>query len=52
MPEAVRDEAIPSKEEFCSDETHPVKWSECNVSYVLYYDNEAEPALTSGARLL
>src|SRR5258708_64062 len=44
--EAVRDDAIPSKHGLCRDESHPVKCSECNVRYVLHYDNEAEPALT------
>ena len=44
--EAVRDDAIPSKQGLCRDESHRVKCSECNVSYFLYYDYEAEPALT------
>ncbi len=44
--EAVRDDAIPSKQGLCCDESHPVKCSECNVRYVLHYDHEAETALT------
>lgn len=44
--EAVRDEAIPSKQGLLRDESHPVKCSECNVAYLLHYDDEAETALT------
>jgi hypothetical protein len=44
--EAVRDDAIPSEQGLFCDESHPVKCSECNIKYVLYYDNEAESALT------
>ncbi len=44
--EAVRDDATPSKEGLFRDESHPVKCSECDVNYVLHYDNEAEAALT------
>ena len=44
--EAVRDDAAPSKEGLFRDESHPVKCSECDVNYVLHYDNEAEAALT------
>src|SRR4051794_6572305 len=44
--EAVRDDAIPSKEGLFFDESHLVKCSECNVKYVLHYDSEAEAALT------
>jgi len=44
--EAVRDDATPSKEGLFRDESHPVKCPECDVSYVLHYDNEAEAALT------
>ena len=28
------------------DESHPVKCSECDVNYVLHYDDEAEVSLT------
>jgi len=44
--EAVRDDAIPSKEGLFSDESHPVNCSECDVRYVLHYDSDAEAALT------
>jgi hypothetical protein len=44
--EAVRDDAIPSKQGLCRDESHRVKCSECNVEYVLHYDGQAEAALT------
>jgi hypothetical protein len=44
--EAVRDDATPSKEGLFGDESHAVKCSECDVNYVLHYDNEAEAALT------
>ena len=44
--EAVRDDATPSKEGLFRDESHPVKCSECDVNYVLHYDDEAEVALT------
>jgi len=44
--EAVRDDAIPSKRALLGDENHPVKCSECNVAYLLRYDDEAEAALT------
>ncbi len=44
--EAVRDEALPSKQGLFCDESHPVKCSECNVAYLLHYDDEAEAALT------
>jgi hypothetical protein len=44
--EAVRDDAIPSKQGLFSDESHRVNCSECNVKYVLHYDGEAEAALT------
>jgi hypothetical protein len=44
--EAVRDDATPPKEGLSHDESHPVKCSECDVNYVLHYDNEAEAALT------
>jgi len=44
--EAVRDDAIPSKQGLFCDQSHPVKCSECNVAYLLHYDDEAEAALT------
>lgn len=44
--EAVRDDAIPSKQGLFRDESHPVKCSECNVGYLLHYDAEAEAVLT------
>ena len=44
--EAVREEAIPSKQGLLRDESHPIKCSECNVVYLLHYDDEAEAALT------
>ncbi len=44
--EAVREDAIPSKQGLFCDESRPVKCSECNIKYVLHYDNEAEPVLT------
>jgi hypothetical protein len=44
--EAVRDAAIPSKQGLLRDESHPVKCSECNVSYLLHYDDDAEAAHT------
>src|SRR3954462_829089 len=44
--EAVRDEAIPSKQGLRRDESHPVQCSECNVEYVLHYDSETEAVLT------
>ena len=44
--EAVRSDAIPSKRGLLCDESHPVKCSECNVAYLLHYDDEAEAALT------
>ena len=44
--EAVRDDAIPSKQGLFRDESHPVKCSECNVAYLLHYDNEAEALFT------
>jgi hypothetical protein len=44
--EAVRDDAIPSKQGLFRDGSHPVKCSECNVAYLLHYDDEAEAALT------
>jgi hypothetical protein len=44
--EAVRDDAIPSKQGLFRDESHPVKCSECTVVYLLHYDGEAEAALT------
>jgi len=44
--EAVRDGAIPSKQGLLFDESHPVKCSECNVAYLLHYDDEAEAVFT------
>jgi hypothetical protein len=44
--EAVRDDTTPSKEGLFCDESHPVKCSQCDVNYVLHYDNEAEATLT------
>ena len=44
--EAVREDAIPSRQGLCCDESHLVKCSECNIRYVLHYDDEAESALT------
>jgi hypothetical protein len=44
--EAVRDDAVPSKQGLLRDESHPVKCLECNVAYLLHYDDEAEAALT------
>lgn len=44
--EAVRDDATPSKQGLLADESHPVKYSECNVAYLLYYDDEAEAVFT------
>ena len=44
--EAVRGDATPSKEGRFRDESHPVKCSECDVNYVLHYDNETEVSLT------
>jgi hypothetical protein len=44
--EAVRDDALPSKQGPCRDESHLVKCSECDVNYVLHYDGQAEAALT------
>jgi len=44
--EAVRDDAIPSKQGLFRDEGHPVKCSECDVEYVLHYDGEAETSVT------
>jgi hypothetical protein len=44
--EAVRDDAIPSKQGLLFDESHPVKCSECDVAYLLHYDDEAEAVFT------
>jgi hypothetical protein len=44
--EAVRDDASPSKEGLHFDESHPVKCSECDVAYLLHYDDEAEVVFT------
>jgi hypothetical protein len=44
--EAVRDDASPSRQGLLFDESHPVKCSECNVSYLLHYDDEAETVFT------
>ena len=44
--EAVREDASPSKQGLLFDETHPVKCSECDVAYLLHYDDEAEAVFT------
>lgn len=44
--EAVRDDAVPSKQWLLFDENHPVKCSECDVAYLLHYDDEAEAVFT------
>jgi hypothetical protein len=44
--EAVRDDAIPSRQGLYRDESRLVKCSECNVAYFLHYDDEAEASLT------
>jgi hypothetical protein len=44
--EAVRDDAIPSKQGLLLDENHIVKCSECDVVYLLHYDDEAEAVFT------
>jgi hypothetical protein len=44
--EAVRDDAIPSRQGLRRDEGHPPKCSECDVRYVLHHDAEAEAVLT------
>lgn len=44
--EAVRHDAIPSKQGLLFDESHPVKCAECNVKYYLHYDSEAESSFT------
>jgi hypothetical protein len=44
--EAVRADAIPSKQGLLRDESHGIKCSECNVDYRLHYDDEADVKLT------
>jgi len=47
--EAVRDDAIPSKQGLLRDESHPVNCSECNVAYLLHDDDEAKEISLSAA---
>jgi hypothetical protein len=44
--EAVRHDAMPSKQGLIQDEDHPVRCAECNVKYHLHYDSEAEASAT------
>jgi len=44
--EAVRHNAIPSKQGLFLDESRPVRCAECNISYILHYDDEAEAKVT------
>ena len=44
--EAVRDDATPSKPGLRVDPSHCVKCSECDVAYLLHYDEEAESLFT------
>jgi len=44
--EAVRYDAVPSKQGLIRDESHPVTCSECPVRYDLHYDREAEASAT------
>ena len=44
--EAVRDDATPSKLGLRIDQSHSVKCSECDVAYLLHYDDEAEALFT------
>jgi hypothetical protein len=43
---AVRNHAIPSKQGLLFDQSHPAKCSECNLAYLLHYDEEAEVVFT------
>ena len=44
--EAVRHDATPSKPGLMVDQSHCVKCSECDVAYLLHYDDEAEALFT------
>src|ERR1700686_1956026 len=44
--EAVRHDAMPSKQGLIQDEKHPVRCAECDVEYHLHYDSEAEASAT------
>lgn len=44
--EAVRHDAMPSKQDLIQDQDHTVTCAECNVEYHLHYDSEAEASAT------